>query len=99
MMTSVSSYVFSTSSISKNPNFLKSDNASAVETIFAPFLNNASTFPFSSERGVLLKNMTLSNPSSSLCSANRPIRGSPIVPVPITITFLDILFPHYIIKD
>ena len=98
-MTSVSSYAFSTFSISENPNFLKSDNTSEVDTIFAPFLNNASTFPFSSERGVLLKNMTLSIPSSSLCSARRPIRGSPIVPVPMTITFLDILFPPYIIKE
>ena len=42
--------------MSENPNFLKSDITSEVETIFAPFLNKASTFPFSSERGVLLKN-------------------------------------------
>ena len=79
-------------------NCLKSDKASEVETIFAPFLSKASTFPFSSERGVLLKNTTLSKPSASLCSASRPIRGSPIVPVPITMTFLDILIPPYIIK-
>ena len=99
IITSTSSYALSTSSISANPNCLKSDKASEVETIFAPFLSKASTFPFSSERGVLLKNTTLSKPSASLCSASRPIRGSPIVPVPITMTFLDILFPPYIIKE
>ena len=73
-----------------NPNYLKSNNASEVETIFEPFLRSASTFPFSSERGVLLKNKTLSRPRASLCSASKPIRGSPIVPVPTTMTFLDI---------
>ena len=72
---------------------------SEVETIFAPFLRSASTFPFSSDKGVLLKNIILSSPRESLCSARRPISGSPIVPVPITSTSLDIKFLHYIIRE
>jgi len=63
-----------------------------VATSFAPFLIKASTFPFSSDSGVHLKNETLAIPRSFLCCARRPISGSPIVPVPtINIFFITIL--------
>ena len=39
-----------------------------------------------------LKNLTLSMPNCFLWSDNKPIRGSPIVPVPTTKTFFILFF-------
>ena len=55
--------------------------------------NKLVTFDLSVVSGVYLLNVTSSIPNSFLKSHNKPIRGSPIVPVPTTCTiFLDISY-------
>ena len=79
-----------------NPILLKPSILSSFVDNLAPLFNKFETFDLSVVNGVYLLNVTSSIPKSSLKLHSKPIKGSPIVPVPITCTIrLDIFSPLF----
>src|SRR6266699_4293361 len=71
--------------MSRNPRLAESSHDRR-----APRLSRLTTLDRSVRRGVRLWKVTTSKPSRSFLSENRPMRGSPMVPVPmIWTTFLE----------